>query len=345
MTKISKSDFGITKSNEQIYLFTIKDEGFEVVLSNYGANIISLKVPDRNGVMTDVVLGYDNLKSYEKQEKYIGATVGRCCNRIKGGEFDLNNKKYSLYCNDGANHLHGGKIGFDKKVWQYEVIENGVIFNYCSIDGEEGYPGNLEVWVTYTIENKSVKINYAAKSDKDTVISLTNHSYFNLNGFKDGDVLEQEIQIFADYFTENNEHSIPTGKVLSVENTPMDFRNRKKIGQDIENPYYQIKYAKGFDNNWCINNTDGSLKKAALAYSEKSGIGLEAYTDLAGIQFYSGNYLDGAEDGKNGLPIKNRYGFCLECQNYPDAVHNKNFPSPILKQGEIYNKTIVYRFN
>lgn len=344
MINISKSEFGITKNNEQTYLFNVKNEKTEVVLSNYGASIISLKVPDKNGLMTDIVLGYDNLEKYENQDKYIGASIGRCCNRIRNGSFKLNNKNYSLYCNDGENHLHGGKIGFDKKVWEYEIIENGVKFIYMSDDGEEGYPGNLKVNVIYTLENKSLKINYIAQSDKDTVCSLTNHTYFNLEGFAGGDVLEHEVQIFADYFTENDNQSIPTGKILPVKNTPMDFTLPKLIKTDIDNDYYQIKFAKGFDNNWCINGYDGKIRKAAYAYSNKTGIGLQVYTDLAGVQFYSGNYLDGAEMGKNGAAIKNRYGFCLECQNYPDAIHHKNFPRPILKQGEIYNKTIEYRF-
>lgn len=344
MIEICKSDFGITKNNERTYLFTLKSDDIEAVLSNYGANIVSLKVPDNNRKMIDVVLGYDNLRAYEKQEKYIGALIGRCCNRIKNGTFELNGKSYHLYCNDGNNHLHGGKIGFDKKVWCFDIIENGMKFSYSSPDVEEGYPGNLDVNVIYTLENKSLKINFIAKSDKDTICSLTNHSYFNLDGIDSGEVLLQKIQINADYFTENDEYSIPTGNILPVENTPMDFRIAKQIGKDLENEYYQIKFAKGFDNNWCINHYDGTIKKAAEAYSDKTGIKLEVYTDMPGVQFYSGNYLNGAENGKNGMPIKNRYGFCLECQNYPDAIHNKNFTSPVLKQGEIYNKTIIYNF-
>lgn len=341
---INKFEFGKISSGEPVYIYELKNSEMEVKLSEFGANIVSIKVPDKNNVMTDVVLGYDNIQSYEKQEKYIGATVGRCCNRIKNGQFELNGHKYSLYCNDGFNHLHGGKQGFDKKLWSSAIVDNSVEFSYLSPDNDEGYPGNLEVKVIYTLNNKVLNINYLAECSKDTICSLTNHSYFNLSGYGSGDVLMQKVRIIADSFTENDENSIPTGKILSVENTPMDFREFKRIGQDVNNSYYQIRFANGFDNNWCINNFDGKIKKAAAAFSEKSGIGLEIYTDMPGIQFYSGNFLNGADNGKNNTEIKNHYAFCLECQNFPDAINHKNFPQPVLKSGEIYNKTIQYRF-
>lgn len=345
MIKIDDFVFGKTSNGKVVKNYVLKSSDIEVVLSEYGANINSIKVPAVDGEKVDVVLGYDDLAKYERQEKYIGATVGRCCNRIKDGKFGLNSKEYFLFCNDGNNHLHGGKVGFDKRVWSSEIVDSGVKFSYYSPNMEEGYPGNLDVSVIYTISDKGLKINYVAKSDEDTICALTNHSYFNLSGFDSGDVLEQEVQILADYYTENDENSIPTGRLISVSDTPMDFRQLKSIGRDINENYYQLNFAKGFDQNWCINSYDGTIKKAAAAFSKKTGITLEVYTDMAGVQFYTGNFLDGAENGKLNSPIKNRSAFCLECQNYPDAINHKNFPQPILKSGEIYNKHIEYRFS
>ena len=321
----------------------LKNNYLEVEISEFGASIISIKTPDRHGKIVDVVLGYDDIEKYKRQTKYIGATVGRCCNRIKNGLIEIDGTKYQLNCNDGKNHLHGGDIGFDKKIWNSKEIENGVELNYISEDGEENYPGQLDVKVTYTLKENSLVINYKATTNKTTICNLTNHTYFNLNGY--GNILQHQVQILADYFTENNQESIPTGKIIPVENTPMDFRNPQYIEKDINNEYYQIKYAKGFDNNWVLNNYNGEIRKIATAYSELSGIELEVSTDLPGLQFYSGNFLDGAENGKNNIPIKNHSGFCLECQYFPDAFNHKNFPQPVLKKGEVYNKTIEYKFN
>ncbi len=321
----------------------LKNNYLEVEISEFGASIISIKTPDRHGKIVDVVLGYDDIEKYKRQTKYIGATVGRCCNRIKNGLIEIDGTKYQLNCNDSKNHLHGGDIGFDKKIWNSKEIENGVELTYISEDGEENYPGQLDAKVTYTLKENSLVINYKATTNKTTICNLTNHTYFNLNGY--GNILQHQVQILADYFTENNQESIPTGKIIPVENTPMDFRNPQYIEKDINNEYYQIKYAKGFDNNWVLNNYNGEIRKIATAYSELSGIELEVSTDLPGLQFYSGNFLDGAENGKNNIPIKNHSGFCLECQYFPDAFNHKNFPQPVLKKGEVYNKTIEYKFN
>ena len=321
----------------------LKNNYLEVEISEFGASIISIKTPDRHGKIVDVVLGYNDIEKYKRQTKYIGATVGRCCNRIKNGLIEIDGTKYQLNCNDSKNHLHGGDIGFDKKIWNSKEIENGVELNYISEDGEENYPGQLDVKVTYTLKENSLVINYKATTNKTTICNLTNHTYFNLNGY--GNILQHQVQILADYFTENNQESIPTGKIIPVENTPMDFRNPQYIEKDINNEYYQIQYAKGFDNNWVLNNYNGEIRKIATAYSELSGIELKVSTDLPGIQFYSGNFLDGAENGKNNIPIKNHSGFCLECQYFPDAFNHKNFPQPVLKKGEVYNKTIEYKFN
>lgn len=321
----------------------LKNDYLEIEISELGASIISIKTPDRHGKIVDVVLGYDNIEKYKRQTKYIGATVGRCCNRIKNGLIEIDGTKYQLNCNDGKNHLHGGNIGFDKKIWNSKEIENGVELNYISEDGEENYPGQLDVKVTYTLKDNSLIINYKATTNKTTVCNLTNHTYFNLNGY--GNILQHQVQILADYFTENNQESIPTGKIIPVENTPMDFRNPQYIEKDINNEYYQIQYAKGFDNNWVLNNYNGEIRKIATAYSELSGIELVVSTDLPGLQFYSGNFLDGAENGKNNIPIKNHSGFCLECQYFPNAFANDNFEKPILKSSKQYNKSIIYKFN
>lgn len=320
----------------------LKNDFLEVELSEYGATIVSIIVEDKYGKKTDVVLGYDTLDKYKRQTKYIGATVGRCCNRIKNGKIKVKNKIYQLNCNDGENHLHGGNIGFDKKFWQSNRTDNSVEFFYHSPDGEENYPGNLNITVTYTLKNNSLIINHYAITDKETICNLTNHTYFNLNG--KGDVLGQKVQIFSNNYTENDKYSIPTGNINSVTNTVMDFRRPKAIGKDINSDFYQVKNSKGFDNNWIIKNFNGEIKKAARAFSEESGIELEIYTNLPGIQFYSGNYLDGAEVGKYGIPIKNNSGFCLECQHFPNLLAYKNFPQPYLKAGEVYDKTIEYRF-
>lgn len=321
----------------------LKNDYLEVEISEFGASIISIKTPDRHGKIVDVVLGYDDIEKYKRQTKYIGATVGRCCNRIKNGLIEIDGTQYQLNCNDSKNHLHGGNIGFDKKIWNSKEIENSVELNYISEDGEENYPGQLKVKVTYTLKDNSLIINYKATTNKTTVCNLTNHTYFNLNGY--GNILQHQVQILADYFTENNQESIPTGKIIPVENTPMDFRNPQYIEKDINNEYYQIQYAKGFDNNWVLNNYNGEIRKIATAYSELSGIELEVSTDLPGLQFYSGNFLDGAENGKNNIPIKNHSGFCLECQYFPNAFANDNFEKPILKSDELYNKNIIYKFN
>ena len=320
----------------------LKNEFLEVEISEYGASIVSIMVPDKDGKKVDVVLGYDSLDKYKRQTKYIGATVGRCCGRIKDGKIKIKDKIYKLSQNEGKNHLHGGNIGFDKKFWQARKIDDSVEMFYKSADGEENYPGNLNVKVTYSLDGESVVINYSAITDKETICNLTNHSYFNLNGY--GDVLNQKVQIFSNNFIENDSDLLPTGEIKSVTNTVMDFRRPKTIGKDINSDFYQVKLANGFDNNWIIKNYNGEIHRAARAFSDETGIELEVYTDLPGVQFYSGNFLDGAENGKNDMPIKNYSGFCLECQYLPYAVDYKNFTKPILKPGKLYNKTIIYKF-
>ena len=343
MVKIES--FGKTKSGKKVFLYTLNNGKAEVSLTNIGAAVVSLKVPDKNSCLKDVVLGCDCALRYENGDKYLGATVGRCSNRIKNGIIFLNGKSFQLSQNEGDNQLHGGFEGFNKKLWDAEIIGNGIKFTYISPDGEEGYPSMLKTEVSYILTGTTLEIHYKAISDGDTVCALTNHSYFNLDGVGNGDILSQYVQIFAEQFTTNDEHSLPTGEILSVKDTPMDFLTPKQLGADINSDYEQIKFAKGFDNNWVIKNYDGkSIITAAKAFSKHSGITLEVLTNLPGVQLYSGNYLDGAGIEKKGAEIKNRSAFCLECQYFPNAFVNKNFPQPVLKPGEVYDKTIIYKF-
>lgn len=342
---VKVESFGRTKSGLEAFLYSLDNSKAQVVLTNFGASVVSVKVPDKHGTLTDVALGYDEILKYENDCKYLGASVGRCSNRINNGKITINGTDYQLTINDGENHLHGGIEGFNKKIWKADIIKESVRFTYISPDGEEGYPYELKTEITYTLNDTTLEINFKAASKGDTACAFTNHSYFNLNGYDSGNILEQKVQIFADYFTRNDKNSLPTGEILPVQDTPMDFRTPKPIGKDINSDYEQILFAKGFDNNWVINReSDANIVKAAEAFSEKSGIKLEVFTDLPGVQLYSGNYLDGAENGKNNKQIKNRYAFCLECQYFPNAFAHKNFPQPILKAGEVYNKTIIYNF-
>lgn len=346
MIRISRRKFGTTAQGILVSLFTLSNKNkMSVSISTFGGTIVAVRVPDRNQILTDVVLGYDDLASYETQDKYIGALIGRCANRIAKGQFKLNGKSYQLYCNDGRNHLHGGKIGFDKKNWNADMVENGLKLTYISPDGEEGYPGTLTVHVTYTLsDDNRLSIDYAATSDADTVCNLTNHTYFNLSGYDSGTIVDQKIQLFADYYTIADQELLPNGEIASVENTPLDLRGPTRIGDNIDSSFEQIEFAGGFDQNWVINDYDGTLKKAAWAYAETTGISLITATTLPGIQFYSGNYLDGASAGKNGSAIYKRCGFCLESQYFPNALQNQNFLMPVLEKDKVYHAVTSYQF-
>jgi aldose 1-epimerase len=346
MSQVSRQAFGTTAQGTTVSLYTLTNKNnMSITISTFGGTLVSVEVPDKNGTLTDVVLGYDDLANYEKQDKYIGALIGRCSNRIAKGQFHLNNKDYQLYCNNGTNHLHGGKIGFDKKVWDAQVSDNQLKLTYISQAGEEGYPGTLTTHVTYTLaEDNTISIEYKAMSDTDTVCNLTNHTYFNLSGHNSGTILDQKIQLFADYYTVADQKSLPTGEIASVENTPFDLRQPTRIGDRIDNDFAQLQFAGGFDHNWVINDYDGTLKKAAWAYAKDTGITLTAFTTLPGIQFYSGNYLEDAPAGKKGSTIAKRCGFCLESQYFPNALKNPNFLQPILKKDQVYHEVTTYQF-
>ena len=347
---IEKKLFGTMPNGEEVYIYTIKNsKGMIVEISTYGGTIVSTKVPDKDGKFRDIMLGYDTLDGYLKGTKFYGALIGRFGNRIQYGKFTLNGKEYQLAQNDGENHLHGGPKGFDKVVWTAKIIEdkaNNLELSYFSPDGEEGYPGNLTVKVNYVLtEDNSLEINYSATTDADTILNLTNHAYFNLSGHSSGDVLKQKLMINADKFTVNDKYSIPTGKIKEVSDTPMDFRALTPIGTNIESDFEQIVFGKGFDHNWVLNTNGSDSIKAAQAISEDTGIVMDVYTTTPGVQFYSGNFIDGAETGKENTIYQMRNGFCLETQFFPNSINCSNFASPILKAGEEYKHKTVYKFS
>ncbi len=345
-TKMSiiKSSFGKTKQDQPVDLYTLTNtNGMTVKITNYGGIVTSLQVPDKNGQLEDVVLGFDSLDKYLEGHPYFGAVVGRYGNRIAKGKFTLNGTEYQLAANNGENHLHGGIKGFDKVVWNAEIVkkenEVGIKLSYLSKDGEEGYPGNLSVGVIYTLtKNNELKIQYEAETDKPTPVNLTHHSYFNLKGAGNGDILGHLMTISADRFTPVDEGLIPTGELKSVKDTPMDFTVLKAIGERID------RVKGGYDHNYVLNDRDGSLKRAAKVVDPVSGRVMEVRTTEPGLQFYTGNFLDGTITGKNGKVYHKHYGFCLETQHFPDSPNKPEFPSTILKPGEKYTHTTIYRF-
>jgi len=345
-----KKDFGVV-NGKKVYLFSIKNtKGMIAKITNYGCTLVSLMAASNKGMFDDIVLGYDKLENYVKYKNCFGATIGRVANRIENSSFELNGIEYKVAKNDGENHLHGGIVGFDKVVWeeklQIEESEESIEFSYLSKDGEEGYPGNLNIRVKYTItEDNELIIKYYAISDKDTIVNITNHSYCNLSGQGAGDILKHKLMINADRFTINDKYSIPTGEIANVENTPMDFRELTYIGENISSSYKQIVFGNGYDHNWVINNSGKKLEKAAEVYDEKSGRIMEVYTTKPGVQFYSGNFLDGLEPGKGGTTYIKRGGLCLETQYFPNSVKRKNFPSIILKVKQKYEHSAIYKFS
>ena len=347
--QVSHQPFGQTKDGTAVELFTLRNNhGAEVGICNYGGLVVFLKVPDRNGQFGDVTLGYDKLEDYLKDSPYFGALIGRYGNRIAKGKFTLNGRQYTLAVNNGPNALHGGLKGFDKVVWQPTIRASltgpELELNYVSKDGEEGYPGTLHVTTIYSLtEDNALKIQYKATTDKDTVVNLTHHSYFNLSG--KGDILSHEIMLPADKFTPVDSTLIPTGEVRPVEGTPFDFRTPTAIGARIGQDDEQLKFGGGYDHNWVINKPMGQLGLMARVYDPASGRVLEVLSTEPGLQFYSGNFLDGKNIGKGGWAYKFRNGFCMEPQHYPDSPNQPNFPSVVLKPGEVYRNTIIYKFS
>src|SRR5580704_6762970 len=347
-SKMQKQSFGKTDDGQQVDLYTLKNQhGMEAAITNYGGTVVTLKVPDRNGKVDDVVLGYDKLEDYAAGKAYFGAIIGRYANRIAHAQFTLDGTTYTMAKNDGDNHLHGG---FNKRVWTAKDVSSGsgqaLELTYLSKDGEEGFPGNLSVRVVYTVTDQNeLKIDYSATTDKDTVLNLTNHCYFNLAGQGNGDILQHELMIRADRFTPVDASLIPTGELRSVKGTPFDFTAATAIGARIDQDDPQLKLGRGYDHNWVLNSgTAGSLSLAAQAYEPHSGRLLEVSTTEPGLQFYTGNFLDGIR-GKQGKVYNRRYAFCLETQHFPDSPNHPNFPSTVLKPGQHYQTTTVYKFS
>ena len=348
-TGIKRSEFGKMPDGQQVHLYTLTNSnGMKVAITNYGARIVSILAPDRNGKMADVVLGFDNLPDYMKYNTYFGALVGRYANRIGGAKFALDGKVYHLPVNNGPNSLHGGTEGFDKRFWAAEEVSGedpSLIMTYTSKDGEEGYPGTLKAKVVYTLtKDNSLKIDYSATTDKDTVINLTNHSYFNLAGEGNGNVLKQVLWINSDEITPVDATQIPTGKIEKVDGTPFDFRKPTPIGEHINEDNQQLKTGKGYDINYILERKDSGLELAARAYDPESGRELEVYTTEPGVQFYSGNFLDGSVHGKGGAAYGPRSAFCLETQHYPDSPNHPSFPTTELKPGQTFHQVTVFKF-
>ena len=350
--KILKKSFGKLSDDNDIEIYTLKNSQSEVQITNYGARVVSWKIADKNSKIVDVVLGYANAKAYEIDDKYMGAIAGRCANRIGGAKFELNGKIYNLDKNDGGkNHLHGGFNGFEKKIWQAEIIDDKLKLTCKSADGEGGYPGNLTATVTYSLsDDNELKIDYDipnlklirmdANEIEDVFYKEVNTLYLNFSDPWPKN--RHEIQIFADNYTWANDESVPDGRILSVENTPMDLRKLTRIGEHIDDDFDELNFGHGYDHNWCINNFDGSLKNAAHVESDESGLCLNVQTTMPGIQFYAGNFLDGKPLGKNSVKMDRRNGFALETQFYPNAVNLKNFPQPILRKNEIWKAQTIY---
>ncbi len=348
VVQLDTSAYSAKVQGKETKLFQLANKnGAKLYVTNYGARIVSLIVPSRDHILTDVVLGYDSLKSFQKKgEPFFGAIIGRYGNRIAKGKFSLAENTYQLQLNDGVNTLHGGTDGFYAKVWDAKQLDGQHLeMSYFSKDGEAGYPGNVNVKVVYTLtDDNSVKIDYSATTDKETILNLTNHAYFNLNGEGDGSILDHKLHIDADGYTPVDQTLIPTGKIEPVKGTPFDFTTPKVIGKDIEAANEQLKSGKGYDHNFVLNKNDGSTPVASVR-SFKTGIVMNVYTTEPGLQFYSGNFLTGADkDGKGGKSYPFRSAFCLETQHFPDSPNQPNFPSTVLKPGQTYTTSTTYKF-
>jgi len=347
---VSKEVFGKTAEGEEVDVYRLVNaNGVQARIMTYGGVLLSLEVPDNKGRLGDVVLGHDRLEKYLAGDPYFGAIVGRYGNRIGKGKFTLDGVAYQLATNNGENHLHGGLKGFDKVVWGARAVREadavGVRLNYMSVDGEEGYPGNLSCVVTYRLTNEDeLKIDYEATTDKATPVNLTHHSYFNLAGQGWGEILNHELMLMADKFTPVDKGLIPTGELRSVKGTPMDFTRPTKIGSRITAEDEQLKFGGGYDHNFVLNSGGRKLALAARVYEALSGRVMEVYTTEPGIQFYSGNFLDGTDVGKGGKVYNYRNGFCLETQHFPDSPNKAEFPSAIVRPGKKLESETIYKF-
>jgi aldose 1-epimerase len=349
-TNVTKQAFGKLQDGAAVDLYTLSDGPYEARIMTYGGVLLSFKAPDKSGKAADVILGFDDAAGYYdnfngSKNAFFDAIIGRYANRIAKGEFTLDGKKYELPKNDGPNTLHGGPHGFNNVVWQGKQLANGVELTYVSKDGEAGFPGNLIATVKYTLTKGDLRIEYSATTDKDTVVNLTNHSYFNLAGEGSGDILKHQLTLHAAKFTPVDATLIPTGELKSVDSTPFDFRKATEIGARINNDDEQLKRGRGYDHNWVLDSTGGKLAEAAEVYEPTSGRVMKVLTDQPGIQFYSGNFLDGTVKGKGGKPYAHRSGLCLETQHFPDTPNQPKFPSAELKPGQKYHTVTVFSFS
>lgn len=343
--QVTKQPFGKTADGTAVDLYTIKSGALEARIMTYGGIVVSLKVPDKNGKSADVVLGYDSLDGYLANSPFFGALVGRYANRIGGAKFVLDGKTYSTPKNDGVNTLHGGPKGIDKAVWKAKEIPHGIELTHFSPDGDSGFPGNLTIVVRYTLSGKDLKIEYSATTDKDTVINLTHHSYFNLKGQGEGDILQHQLQLNASRYTPVDDNLIPTGELVPIEGTPFDFRKPTAIGARIDNDNDQLKKGHGYDHNWVLDSGGKKLSEAAEVYEATAGRVMQVWTDQPGIQFYTGNFLDGTITGKGGKVYQKRSALCLETQHFPDSPNHPKFPSTELKPGQRFHTITIYRFS
>ena len=343
---VTKESFGVTKCGKNINKYYISNSrGMKAGVINYGAILVDLFVPDKNGKISDVVLGYDTLEPYFENGSCFGATIGPNANRIGGASFELDGQRYQLAVNDGANNLHSdGNLGYHKKVWEAKEGENSVTFSLFDADGSMGFPGNKKVEVTYTVtEENELKIHYKAESDKNTIINMTNHTYFNLAGHDAGKIYDHKLQLLASSYTPVVAGAIPTGEIAPVKDTPFDFLAGKKVGEEIGADNEQLKLVLGYDHNWVIDGADGTLREFATVSEETSGRVMKCYTDLPGVQFYAGNCI-GETTGKGGAVYGPRSGMCLETQFYPDTANKPQFPSAVFGPGRKYDTTTVYQF-
>ena len=347
-TTVASQPFGKMPDGTPVEIYTLKDGAFEARIATYGGVVVSLKSPDRDGKVADVVLGFDDLDGYVgnfngSSNAFFGAIIGRYANRIAHGSFTLDGKKYSLPLNNGENTLHSGTHGFNNVVWKAKPLVNGVELSYRSKGGDSGFPGNLTTTVRYTLIQGDLRIEYSAKTDKDTVLNLTNHSYFNLAGR--GDILNYQLILHASRFTPVNSTLIPTGELKSVESTPFDFRNASTVGSRIGADNEQLQLGHGYDHNWVLDHKVGELSEAAEVYDPSSGRVLTVLTDQPGIQFYTGNFLNGSVKGKGGKSYEFRSAMCLETQHFPDSPNRPEFPTTELKAGEHFHSVTVYRLS
>lgn len=342
---VSTKQFGVTKEGEAVTLYTITNKnGMSISAIDYGANVVSLFVPDKDGKLDDIVLGYDDVAGYEANGCFFGAMIGRHGNRIGQARFTLNGKEYELEKNDGENNLHGGTPGYHKVMYQASTTDNSITFSRVSPHMEQGYPGTLNVSVTYELTDENEwKLIYKAESDMDTLCNLTNHTYFNLKGHDGGTIEDHAVKIQANGFTETTDDLIPNGTIVDVAGTPLDFREKKKVGKDINSDYKPVIVAGGYDHNFVLDKEEGKLEKVAEVSEETSGRTMEVYTDLPGMQVYSGNFIN-RENGKGGTVYTRRTGICFETQFFPNSINVPNFTPCILKAGEKFESTTIYKF-